>query len=236
MMFQLSKEEFENLKSQFATSSWGGRRTLPYAFTEQGVAMLSAVLHSDTAIKVSIQIMKAFVEMRRFLMTNSQVFQRLGNLELKQLETDRKIDSVLNAIESKNSIPQQGIFYDGQIFDAWSFISKIIRSAKKSIVLIDGYIDDTVLGLFARRKKGIGVKFYTKNISNQLKTDIEKFNEQYPPLSVDIFHDSHDRFLIIDEKEVYHIGASLKDMSRKWFAYSKMEMSAVEILNKVTLV
>lgn len=232
-MFQLTKEDMENLRSQFVTSSWGGRRYLPYAFTEQGVAMLSAVLKSETAVKVSIQIMNAFVAMRRFLQTNAQIFQRLDNLELKQIETNQKVDTILNAIEQKTVIPKQGIFYDGQVFDAWSFVSDLIRSAKKSIILIDNYIDDTALSLFAKRSKGVAVTLLTKNLSQQLKADVQKFNTQYEPVTIKEFSAAHDRFLVIDETDLYHIGASLKDLGKKWFAFSKMDMQAVAILENL---
>jgi hypothetical protein len=232
-MFQLNDSDMEILRSQSVTSSWGGRRSLPYAFTEQGVAMLSAVLHSETAIKVSIQIMNAFVAMRRFLRDNAQVFQRLDTLELKQIETDKKIEKALTAIEDKSLKPRQGIFYDGQVFDAWKFVSDLIRSAEKSIVLIDNYIDDSVLSLFEKRKKSVAVTLLAKNISRQLETDVKKFNEQYAPLVMKQFNASHDRFLIIDETDLYHFGASLKDLGKKWFAFSKMDIGAVEMLGKV---
>jgi len=232
-MFQLTKEDMENLRSQFVTSSWGGRRYLPYAFTEQGVAMLSAVLKSETAVKVSIQIMNAFVAMRRFLLSHAQIFQRLDSLELKQIETDQKLDRVLNAIEQKTVIPKQGIFYNGQVFDAWNFVSNLIRSAKKSIILIDNYIDDAVLTLFAKRNKGVTVTLLTRNPSQQLKTDVEKFNAQYEPILLKDFSAAHDRFLIIDETDLYHIGASLKDLGKKWFAFSKMDIQTVELLENL---
>ncbi len=231
--FQLTAEEAESLRSQFATSSWGGRRYLPYVFSEQGVAMLSAVLRSETAVKVSIQIMNAFVAMRRFLRDNAQVFQRLDSLELKQIETDKKVDRVLTAIEDKSLKPKQGVFYDGQVFDAWKFVSDLVRSAKMSIILIDNYVDDSVLSLFAKRKKSVAVTILTKNISRQFETDVKKFNEQYPPLAIKQFNASHDRFIIIDETELYHFGASLKDLGKKWFAFSKMDIGAVEMLGKV---
>ncbi len=232
-MFQLTKEDMENLRSQFVTSSWGGRRYLPYAFTEQGVAMLSAVLKSETAVKVSIQIMNAFVTMRRFLLSHAQIFQRLDNLELKQIETDQKVERVLNAIEQKTVVPKQGIFYDGQVFDAWNFVSNLIRSAQKSIILIDNYIDDAVLTLFAKRSKGVTVTLLTKNPSQQLKTDVEKFNSQYEPILLKDFSAAHDRFLIIDETDLYHIGASLKDLGKKWFAFSKMDIQSVSLLENL---
>jgi hypothetical protein len=244
-MFQLNDTDMEIDRSQSVTTGKNSlrsqnvtlktrrgqhRKYLPYAFTEQGVAMLSAVLHSETAIKVSIQIMTAFVVMRRFLRDNAQVFQRLDTLELKQLETDKKVDKVLTAIEDRSVKPKQGIFYNGQVFDAWQFVSDLIRSAKKSIVLIDNYVDDSVLSLFAKRKKTVAVLLLTKNIPRQLEIDIKKFNEQYPPLIVKEFEAAHDRFLIIDETDLYHFGASLKDLGKKWFAFSKMEMGAIPML------
>lgn len=195
--------------------------------------MLSAVLRSNTAVKVSIQIMNAFVAMRRFLMTNAQLFQRLDILELKQLESDKTINRVLTAIENKSITSKQGIFYDGQVFDAWKFVSDLIRSAKKTIVLIDNYVDDSVLSIFTKRRKSVTVTLLTKNISKQLETDVKKFNEQYPPLEIRQFNASHDRFLIIDETDLYHFGASLKDLGKKWFAFSKIDIGVLEVLEKV---
>jgi hypothetical protein len=232
--FQLTQDErnelvancdrFENLKHS---------TSLPYAFTEQGVAMLSAVLRSDTAVKISIQIMQAFVAMRKFIATNAEVFQRLVRVELKQLETDNKFEQLFDAIESKEIRPKQGIFFGGQVFDAYSFVADLIRSAGKLIVLIDNYIDDTVLTLFSKRRKGVSLTIVTKTISKRLKLDIQKFNEQYPPLTVNEFGNSHDRFLIIDASLIYHFGASLKDLGQKWFAFSKMDLGAVEMLGKL---
>jgi phage regulator Rha-like protein len=233
--FQLTEVELNNvnLKSQFVTSSseHGGRRTLPYAYTEQGVAMLSAVLHSETAVKVSIRIIQAFVEMRKMVLGNATLFQRLDRMELKQLETDQKFEQVFKALESRNPIPEKGIFFDGQVFDAWTFISDLIRSAKISLVLIDNYVDDTVLKLFTKRNKGVSATIYTKAISKQLATDLQKHNKQYEPIAIEEFSASHDRFLLIDETELYHIGASLKDLGKKWFAFSKMETQTLEMLN-----
>ena len=223
----------KNLKSQFATSSWGGRRTKPYVFTEQGVAMLSAVLRSETAIKMSIQIINAFVAMRRFITSNAQVFQRLDALEIKQLKTDTKMDKVLNAIESKEITPKQGIFFDGQIFDAYKFVSDLIRRAKKSIIIIDNYIDDSVLLLLTKRKKNVTVKIFTKTISKQLALDVKKYNSQYPPVEIKKFKYAHDRFIIIDDKEVFHFGASLKDLGKKWFAFSKLEKDAFSLMERL---
>jgi len=236
-MFELSKEEFENLKSQFATSSWGGLRKLPMVFGEQGIAMLSAVLHSKTAIKISVQIMAAFVEMRKFLKENAEVFMRLENVEHKQSmlqhDTEKKFEQVFNALQNQDSRPQQGVFYEGQVFDAYIFISDLIRSAKHSIVLIDNYVDDTVLSLFTKRAKGVSFTIYTRDISKQLALDKKKHDQQYAPVIIKQFKKSHDRFLILDGTNVYHVGASLKDLGMKWFAFSKMEMSASEILKKL---
>lgn len=231
--FQLTKEEFANLKSQSATSSWGGRRKLPYVFTEQGVAMLSAVLHSEIAIKVSVQIMQAFVEMKKFITTNAGVFQRLDRVEQKLLQTDENVAKIFRAIEDKSIIPKQGIFFDGQIFDAYVFVADLIKSAKKSIVLIDNYVDESVLQLFTKRKASVNVTIFTKKITKILEQDLEKHNSQYSKIEIKRFSKAHDRFLIFDEKHLYHLGASLKDLGKKWFAFSKMELDVNEILNKL---
>ena len=246
--FQLSGEEYENLRSQFATlenddpnlrsqfatsSEHGGRRYLPYAFTEQGVSMLSAVLRSDTAVQVSIKIIDAFVGMRKFISANAGIFQRLGKVELKQIETDHKFEQIFKDLEDKSIKPKQGIFYDGQVFDAYVFVADLIKTAKKSIILIDNYVDETVLQLFTKRNKNVTVCIYTKNISKTLKQDLEKHNAQYPKIEIEKFDKAHDRFLIIDETTVYHIGASLKDLGKKWFAFSKMEMDAMQMITNL---
>jgi len=225
-----------SLRSQNATleSTRGKhRKYLPYAFTEQGVAMLSAVLKSDTAVNMSIQIINAFVSMRHFLISNALVFQRLESLEKKQLNTDRKLDMVLDAFQNKDVQPKDGIFYDGQIFDAYKFACDLIRKANKSIILIDNFIDDSVLDILTKRKNKVSAKIYTKTISKQLKLDLEKHNQQYPNIDIRLFEKSHDRFLIIDEYEVYNIGASLKDLGKKWFAFSKMSLDALDILKNL---
>lgn len=231
-MFQLAEDETDDLISQYVISSsgHGGRRKLPYVFTEQGVAMLAGVLRSDTAIKMSIQIINAFVAMRRFITTNAHIFQRLDTLEIKQINTDKKIDAVLNAIERKEIQPKQGIFFDDQIFDAYKFVADLIRTAQRSITIIDNYIDDTVLIHLTKRNNGVKVTIFTKTISKQLALDIKKFNAQYPPIDIKEFKNSHDRFIIIDDKTVYHFGASLKDLGKKWFAFSKMDIGAIEML------
>jgi hypothetical protein len=200
-MFQLSKEETNLMVSQNAIPSirhLGG--TFLYVFTEQGVANISSILTSKRAIEVNIQIMRTFVAMRRFLYTNAQIFQRLDTLEIKQTEADQKINTVLNAIESKQIQVKQGIFYDGQIFDAYKFVSEIIRSANTSILVIDNYIDDSVLTLLSKEKKNIEITIITKSISKQLALDIKKHNEQYPEAHIKESKDFHDRFIIIDSK------------------------------------
>ena len=210
---------------------------LPYVFTEQGVATISAVLTSERAIEVNIQIMRAFVAMRRFIATNAQVFQRLDAVERKQIEyqveTDEKFKRVFDAIEEKDIKPRQGIFFDGQIFDAYQFISDLIRTARKSIIVIDNYIDDTVLTLLSKANKKVQITILTKTISQQLALDVKKYNEQYPPITIKEFHNSHDRFLIIDGKIVYHFGASLKDLGKKWFAFSKLDKDALKLLERL---
>jgi len=233
-MFQLTKEELENWKSQFATSNKEtmGLRKEPFAFTEQGVSMLSAVIKSKTAIDMSINIIKSFVNMKRFLSNNAQIFNRLISLEKQQLSTNTQIDNILNAIEDKSIKPKQGIFYNGQIFDAYTFIADLIREANKSIILIDNFIDDTVLTLFSKNQN-INITIYSKTISKQLKLDVEKYNQQYRPIKIIKFENSHDRIIIIDNTKVYHIGASLKDLGKKWFAFSKFDLDSVDILGRL---
>ncbi len=245
-MFQMSSSEYNslrsqitaldiNLKSQIVTSSWGGRRNLPYVFTEQGVAMLSGVLKSEIAVKISIQIMNAFITIRRFLVSNALIFQRLDSVEQKQVGYDQKFEQVFDAIQSKEIKPEKGIFFDGQIFDAYKFVSDLIRTATKSIILIDNYIDDSVLTLLNKRNKDVKVVIFTKEISKQLLLDLTKYHSQYSPIEVKEFHQSHDRFLIIDNKEVYHFGASLKDLGKKGFAFSKFDKEAFSLLDKLGL-
>ena len=231
-MFRLSKEEMEILKCQNGISSWGGDRYLPYAFTENGIAMLSSVLRSPTAIEANIRIMRAFTSMRHFFTNNAQVFQRLSTIEYHQIETDKRIDEVFKRLDA-NTTPQQGIFFDGQIFDAYRFVSDLIKKAKQSIILIDNYVDDSVLALLDKRESNVSAKIYTQNISSQLKLDINKHNSQYPLIEVNQFNKAHDRFLLIDD-EIYHIGASIKDLGKKWFAFTLMrDITAKELIKKI---
>lgn len=233
-MFQLNQEEFNNWKSQFATSNsiLMGARKRPYAFTENGIAMLSSVLRSPTAIEANIRIMRAFTSMRHFLASNAQIFQRLSNIEYHQVETDKRIDEVFKRIDAQTP-PQQGIFFDGQVFDAYRFVADLIRKAKKSIVLIDNYVDDSVLSILDKRKDKVLATIYTQNISSQLQLDINKHNSQYPLIDVKQFNKAHDRFLLIDN-EVYHIGASIKDLGKKWFAFTLMhDIKKEDLINKI---
>ena len=235
-MFQLTQNEFDNLKSQFATSSWGGVRKLPYAFTEQGVAMLSGVLKSPTAVEANIRIMRAFVSMRHFMVNNVAFFQRLETIEFNHLESnkvqakilahqevqDHRIDEIFRRLDEGMYKPKQGIFFDNQIYDAYSFVSELVKSAKQRIILIDNYVDETVLTLLDKRGENVSATIYTQQVSRQFRLDVDRHNSQYPPIEVDVFRRSHDRFLCIDDT-VYHVGASIKDLGKKWFAFSKME-------------
>ncbi len=227
--FQIAKEEMAILKSQIVTSSWGGTRKMPFAFTEQGVAMLSALLKSPRAVATSVAIMKAFVAMRRYMMTNAQLFQRLERVEYRQHDTDEKIAQLFDRLDEGGACPKQNVFFDGQIYDAYEFVSKLIRSAKARIILIDNYVNDEVLTMLTKRAQSVKATIYTKTISSSLRLDIDKHNAQYPPVDVIAFNKAHDRFLMIDDK-VYLIGASLKDLGKKWFAFSLMKDLTPETL------
>ena len=229
--FQLTKEEC--LRSQIVTlNEKQGKhlKYMPYAFTEQGVAMLSSVLRSQTAIEVNILIMRAFVSMRHFMVNNASVFSRLETIEHHQLEmqqhlqeSDKRIEEVFRRLDEGNAKPKQGVFYNGQVYDAYTFVSDLIKSTKKRIVLIDNYVDETVLTLLDKRDNNVSAIIYTQQISRQFQLDIDRHNAQYAPIDVETFHLSHDRFLCIDD-DVYHIGASIKDLGKKWFGFSKMEI------------
>lgn len=211
--------------------------TPAYAFTEQGVAMLSAVLRNDTAVKVSIQIMQAFVSMRRLLAASTPLLDRIETLEKRQIaqeiRADERFEQLFAALEAANAQPAQGIFFDGQIFDAYVFVNDLLRQAKKSIILLDNYVDDGVLMQLTKRREGISAHILTKTISKQLEQDLRKHNAQYPPIALIEFAGSHDCFLILDEETVYHLGASLKDLGKKWFAFSRMDAASLSIMARV---
>ena len=237
-MFRLTRDEANNLIAKGVSQSvippgynTGGSEM--FAFTEHGVAMLATVLKSPQARKISIDIMRTFVAMRRFLSANAQVFQRLETIEYKLLESDQKFEDIYSKLEEKSLKPQQGIFFDGQIYDAYALICTLIKSAASRIILIDNYVDDSVLTMLDKRTAGVSATIYTQRISTQLALDIAKHDAQYPPIPVQIFNKSHDRFLIIDNR-VYHIGASVKDLGKKWFAILEMEdLDPNELITKL---
>ena len=208
----------------------GGTRKLPFAFTEQGVAMLSAVLRSDTAVRMSVQIMEAFVRMRRFLLSNAHIFQRLDSIEKHQLTADKRIDELFDKMDRYAIEDKQGVFFQGQIFDAYAKFESFIQSAKKNIVLIDNYIDLSVLERLAKKQKGVNVTIYTAPKSKITALDIQKFNAQYPMLVVRHTEKMHDRFLIIDGKTLYHIGASLKDLGKKCFGFEVLDADFIPMV------
>ena len=225
--FQLTKEEYQNLRCQTGISSsaqgennYGGRRTLPYVFTEQGISMLASVLHSEVAIKVSIGIMRTFVEMRRFIANNALLLERISNVELKQLEYQKQTDEKLD-----------------QIFDAFSLIVSLIQKAEKEIVLIDGYVDIGTLNLLTKKNENVTVVMYTLKRTKLSQEDVNNFNSQYPLLEVRYTKVFHDRFLILDKKNVYHIGASLKDAGKKCFGISLIEDAGIvrDILQRLEI-
>lgn len=241
--FQLSKNEYSNLKSQNAISSQRSqfvtfdkekrRKYLPYVFTEQGVAMLSGVLKSEVAVHVSIQIMSEFVAMRKIIQTNSQLFTRLDMVEQKQLQTDQKLNQVFDALAGHDDIPKQKLYFDGEVFDAHIFVSKLIRSAKESIILVDNFVDETVLSIFTKRRNAVKATIYCKKISSDLALDLKRHNSQYSPIELKELSSSHDRFLILDHVNIYHFGASIKDLGKKWCAVSKLEISSIEMLQRL---
>lgn len=234
--FQLTESEFQNLRFQFGTLNRKfnngdvTRKYLPYVFTEQGISMLSGVLKNEIAVKVSISIIRAFVEMRKFLMLNGQVFGRLTSIEHKLLEHDKKFDEVFNQLQQEENIKQK-IFYEGQIYDAYILIIDIIKKANKKILIIDNYIDDSVLKMLTKKNKNVEVIILTSDKSNIEKIDIQKFNKEYPVLKVAKTNKFHDRFIVIDNKEMYHLGASIKDLGKKCFGINRIE--DLEIIQKI---
>lgn len=239
--FQLTEEEFKNLRFHFGTLNKKAnngevtRKYLPYVYTEQGIAMLSGMLKNEIAVQVSINIMRAFVEMRKFIINNQLMIDKINNIELNQLEYKRTIDKKIEEYEKnfeilfkefdKNSQNEfhQRIFFDGQVWDSYNLIITIIKKANEKILIIDNYIDDSILEMLSKKKDGVEVTILTSNKSNILKIDVQKFNKEYPTLKVAKTNKFHDRFIAIDNKELYHCGASLKDLGRKCFAISKIE-------------
>jgi hypothetical protein len=231
-MFEAMDKDIDFMVSQSVIPSrqhLGGAK--PFLFTEQGVANLSSVLTSKIAVEINIQIMRAFVDMRKFISSNLSIFERFERIEQRLSIHDENFNKIFDAIEDKTIKPKQGIFYDGQIFDAYAFVSDLIKSAKSTITLFDNYIDESVLTLLSKNQT-VKITIYTKNISKQLKLDVEKYNNQYKQIELEKFDLSHDRFLLIDD-DLYHIGASLKDLGKKWFAFSKMEKESLGMMEMV---
>ena len=238
-MFQLTKEEYASLKCQNGTSNerGGDRRALPYAFTQQGIGMLSGLLRSKVAVETNIKIMRAFVGMQRYIAASMQILQRLNIVEIQQLEarqwmkdTENIIENIIERIEqnSPKMLPEQ-IFPTGCVWDAWSYVSDLVRNAKHRIILIDNYVDYRVLSLFTKRAKGVSATIHTR-YSEQFLTDLKKHNEQYPEIQfIQLPHRNHDRFLIIDDK-VHFLGASLKDMGSGLCAITEMTTTPETIL------
>ena len=240
-LFQLNETEFENWRSQFVTSNSDkkGLRRPPYAFTEQGVAMLSAVLKSETAVNVSIQIMNAFVSMRHFLQNNNEIFAELKTMRQHQIdtdvhlnETDKKIDKLFTLMDKYNINETQGIFFQGQIFDAYAKFENFLAAAKKEIILIDNYVDLSILQRLTKKKNGVNVTIYTAPKTKLTIQDIQTFNAQYPTLTLNYTTKTHDRFLIIDNTTIYHIGASLKDLGKKCFGFTIFDACYIPMILK----
>jgi hypothetical protein len=238
--FQITQEEKDELVTNCDRfKKLKHSSALPHAFTEQGVAMISVVLKSDTAVKTSIAIIQAFVAMRQFIQSNGALLQRMDTLELRQLalanDTQATFEKVFSELADKNTLePTQGVFFEGQIFDAYRFVSDLLRQAKHSVVLIDNYIDDRVLDQLNKRASGVNATILCKKVSRSLQNDLDRHNAQYPAISAVEFEHSHDRFLILDGHIVYHLGASLKDLGNKWFAFSKLDESGLKVMDRVT--
>lgn len=232
--FQLTEEEYKSLRCKNFTLNKNGRgqhrKYMPYAFTEYGITMLAGLLKSEVAVNVSIKIVNTFIEMRKFLMANGQLFERLTNVEYKLLEHDKKFDKVFDQLQNEENIKQK-IFFEGQIYDAYSLIIDIIKKANKKILIIDNYIDDSVLKMLAKKNKNVEVVILTSEKSNIQKIDIQKFNREYPILKVAKTNKFHDRFIVIDNKEMYHLGASIKDLGKKCFGINKIE--DINIINEI---
>ena len=238
--FQLTEEELEIMWSQIVTTSklednkYRSKKYLPYVFTEQGIAMLSGILKNEIAVQVSIKIMDAFVEMRKFINTNKTLFEKVINIENKMdkkfIEQDKKFDIIFDQLQLEENIKQR-IFFQGQIYDAYSLIVDIIKKASKKILIIDNYVDDSILKMLTKKKNDVEVVILTSNKSNIQNIDIQKFNKEYPLLKVAKTNKFHDRFIVIDDKEMYHLGASIKDLGKKCFGINKIE--DIEIIKQI---
>ncbi|WP_368029199.1 ORF6N domain-containing protein [Arcobacter sp. s6] len=230
--FELSDIEFDNLRSKNLTANFAKVRTNPKVFTEQGIYMLATILKSKIASQVTVYIIKTFANMRSLISLNISMFERFERIEKRLTIHDEHFDKLFEALEDKTLKPKQGIFYNGEIFDAYIFINNLLKNAKNEIILLDNYIDETVLTLFSKYAN-IKVKIYTHTITKQLKLDFQKYQTQYKNIQLKEFKKSHDRFLIIDKDEIYHLGASLKDLGKKWFAFSKFDINSLDLLKKL---
>ena len=228
--FQLTENEYESLRCQFVTLKKNGRgqhrKYFPYVFTEYGITMIAALLNSNIAVSISIRIINTFIEMRKFLMENGQLFQRLTTLEYKQLENEKNFDKVFNMLQNEKDIKQK-IFFQGQIYDAYSLIIDLIKKANFKITIIDNYIDDSILKMLTKKKKNVEVVILTSTYSNISNLDIQKFNKEYPTLKISRSNKFHDRFILIDNNELYHCGASIKDLGKKCFGINKIEDKSI---------
>ena len=230
--FELSDYEFEDLRSKNLTANFSKTRINPKVFTEQGIYMLATILKSKIASQVTVYIIKTFANIRKIISQNISMFERFERVEQRLTIHDKNFDRLFEALEDKTLKAKQGIFYDGQIFDAYVFVNDLLKLATTEIILIDNYIDETVFTIFSKYPN-IRIKIYTQNISKQLKLDFEKYSKQYQNIELKEFKNSHDRFLIIDKKNIYHLGASLKDLGKKWFAFSKFEMNTFDVLARL---
>lgn len=232
--FQLTTKEYNFLITRRYNITKIGRsnnrKYLPNVFTEYGITMLAALLKSEVAVNISIKIVNIFMQMRKNFSENNQVFERLTSLEYKLLEQEKKINNILGELKFEENIKQK-IFFKGQIYDAYSIIIDIIKSANKKILIIDNYIDDNVLKMLSKKKKDVEVTILTSIKSNIEKLDIKKFNKEYPILKLEKTNKFHDRFIIVDNKEMYHLGASIKDLGKKCFGINKIE--DVKIVEKI---
>ena len=233
--FQLTEDETNYLRSKFLTANISSMsRSLPYAFTEQGIYMLMTVLKGDLAVAQSKTLIRLFREMKHFVQNNMLLFDEIASIKQHQLNTDKRVDELFTLLDKYNVKDTQGIFYQGQIFDAYAKFQSFIAQAQTEIILIDNYVDVTVLERLATKNSGVAVTIYTSNNAKITAQDIQNFNAQYPPLTVHYTTNMHDRFLIIDHKILYHIGASLKDLGKKCFAFDLFDASFIpDILAKI---
>ena len=230
--FELTDIEFEDLRSKILTANFSKVRIKPKVFTGQGIYMLATILKSKVASQVTVYIIKTFANMRKLISQNISMFERFERIENRLTIHDENFNKLFSALEDKTLKSSEGIFFDGQIFDSYSFINDLLKLAQKEVILIDNYVDDTVFTLFSKHPN-INFIIYTNNISKQLKLDFEKYQKQYKNITLKTFKDCHDRFLILDKKEIYHLGASLKDLCKKWFAFFKMNLKINEIINRL---